>query len=192
MMQNRRDFEPHQNGLERVTVSQIDRNPFAQCSAVKTTCWSKFCRSKPHSLHLTTVHFGDQCRRINTWRANQLECSRCSTSHRHACGLQDLNAWVQKVLAQSLQCWRLRDPREPRHVIEVSPAPILHHNHVQICADLIFGIEHQRQLTHGHRVPYGHWKVTDERSSIPVEHGSFDCLAAERIRPVEHKKGEML
>src|SRR5580692_10775334 len=67
-------------------------------------------------------------------------------------------------------------------------APVLHGDDVQVGADLIFGVEHLRQLAERHGISHGHREISDEGGAVPVEHRPCDDVATEWIWPVEHKE----
>ena len=70
--------------------------------------------------------------------------------------------------------------------------PVLHGDHMQVRADVIFGVEKLREFADGESVPHGHGKISDEIRFVQVQHRALDNFTTDRIGAIENEKRDVM
>src|SRR5579863_5296812 len=124
MMQHRNDLQPHAHGAKRIAIGDRKRNPATRLAFVQSVCRRELRWSKAHARNLATIEFRDKVGAVNPRRTEMLEGRIGSAPDGDTGGLQNLDARIWKILAQSAQVGRGRNPRETSLIIELDPVPI--------------------------------------------------------------------
>src|SRR6185503_6757553 len=72
----------------------------------------------------------------------------------------------------------------------IAAHPSLHRNYGELGVDVVFGIEHLRQLPESHSMPYRYGAVIGKVLAPGLGHGPLDHRAHQRIGSVQYENGD--
>src|SRR6267143_6310799 len=164
------DFQPHAHSPNRGAVRDAHVHTAAALSAVRAADGNEGLRYETNSRKMALIKSRGNFFTINPRRAKLFERCLRTSANGDARVLQDFNARVEDGTLGGAQIRRWWNPLDTRAFKKVVAMPVLHGDHVQVRADVIFDVEELRELADGQSVPHGQGKISHEIRFVRVQH----------------------
>src|SRR5690554_6775465 len=182
------DFEAGSHRLKVLAVGDGERYATTQLCFVLASLRRELNRCKLHAGKVQLVQCLHQKRAVEPRRTYPLKWRSGSPADRQVGGLKQSDAWIQNCFVEIAHIRRWVDPLKSGLVKVIGTLPTFHWNHYEFEIELQFSVEHARQFTNGHTMPYRQLMKTDERLFTAVQQRSFYSDAIDGVGPVQHDK----
>ena len=178
--------------VKRLSVEDVDLDSVANLAREPVVARREIERQKPDPLNASRVQIVRQFPGINPRRAQHLERRVSAATNTEVGALDHPDARIESGLSQIAQVGRRVDPRKPRFVVPRRAAPVAHLDHLQPGAQMVFAVEHLRQLPNRHAVADGKREIANEGKPVLLQHRTLHQSSADGVRAVEHVEGNSL
>src|SRR5262249_6374624 len=147
---------------KRFATDQLPTNSFDSYSGEISGRWAKSDGIRPHTGNLPRVQIGRQFTSADEIGADDFEWSIGPPADRVILrAFEHRDPRIQYCGGEAAYIRGRVDPRQAGGIKPIAAAPIFHADDLQIGAQILFAIEHFRQLADGHSVPDRYGEVAD-------------------------------